>query len=91
MKSSLAAVLALAALPLAGQEIPRIEHQPPACAPRERFWLVTAALTPPELVSRARVYFSAPGAEDYYFVDMAAGEGGQWSARLPNVKAAEVS
>ena len=91
MKRLLMAVLALAPASLPAQEIPRIEHQPPACVLKDRFWQLEAVLQPPELVTRSRLYFTAPGAEDYYYVEMAAGESGQWLARLPKPKADQVS
>lgn len=91
MKHLLVAVFSLAPASLAAQEIPRIEHQPPACVLRDRFWQIEASLQPSELVTRARLYFTASGAEDYYFVEMTAGENGQWVGRAPKAKAPAVS
>ncbi len=68
-------------------ELPAIEHQTVRCMRRDRFPLVTAAVRPAQLVTRARAYFTSSVGDEYYAVEMRAVGEEQFEARLPKPRA----
>ncbi len=68
-------------------ELPAIEHQTLRCVRKDRFPLVTAAVRPAHLVTRARAYFTSSVGDEYYAVEMRAMGEEQFEARLPKPRA----
>lgn len=68
-------------------ELPSIEHQTLRCVRKDRFPLVTAAVRPANLVTRARAYFTSSVGDEYYAVEMRAVGEEQFEARLPKPRA----
>ncbi len=74
--------LGLSSVPQLGDAV-TIDHAPAACATAGQHPRVDARFTPAERVAIARVFFQGRNAQEWYSVDMKAGEG-RYSGVLPS-------
>ena len=76
------ATLILALLVTPSGAVVTIEHQPIDCIVRNTHAKVEARYTP-EAVTKKRVFFRAPGTEDFYWVELAGAQAGAAAGFLP--------